>query len=103
MLRRKSPDSRDRMAKAPKAGVYKRLARLNDAFDFITEQVAVLGKEGYLNPKMHRLLDAATRQARAEINVQVISNLGDRENKDWSRYERIRETTQKELMEQDVE
>lgn len=103
MLHRKSPDSRSRMAKKPKADVYRRLARVNAAFDFIAEQLQVLGKEGYLKPKMQRALDAATRQTQAEINVQALSNLGDRENKDWSRYERIRETIQKELLEQDVE
>jgi hypothetical protein len=87
----------------PKANVYKRLARMNGAFDFITEQLGALGKEGYLKPKMQRALDAATRQTQAEINVQALSNLGDRENKDWSRYERIREAIQKELLEQDLE
>jgi hypothetical protein len=73
---------------------------MNRDFDSITGHLVKLEKAGFLKAKMMRTLDAFTREVQAEINVQTLSNLRDEEDKDWSRFGKVRNRIQKEIMKQ---
>jgi hypothetical protein len=59
------------MAKQPKAVTYRTLCRINRCFDFITEQLGVLGKEGYLKPKMQRVLELPLVKPRQRLTCML--------------------------------
>jgi hypothetical protein len=88
-------------AQPKKSDTYQVLYRINHAFDVITSQLEMLRQAGLLKSKMQRVLDASTREVQAQINVQTVQSLSDTENKDWSRFERIREKAKKELFPKD--
>jgi hypothetical protein len=80
---------------------YRTLYKMNRAFDFITEQVRVLGKAGMLERGMLRTLQGYTQELQAEINQELLETMHQPELDDWGRFGKIRQAEEKRLRDPD--
>ncbi len=70
--------------------IYETLSGLNLAFAAIVEHLQTMRQSRILRPQYATVLQGLTRELRAEINVGLLESLNQIEERDWTRYGKVR-------------
>ena len=70
--------------------IYETLSGINLAFAAIVEHLQTMRQSRILNSRYAHVLQGLTHELRAEINVGLLESMSQSEERDWTRYGKVR-------------